>query len=97
MSKKCDHLEYPYFATEPNAHDGDRVGWKPIETAPANIAVLVRGGDVLYPTTMSTCNHDGWIIDSQGRVHDRDVKYFPTQWIGLDELERLLDDPDDST
>jgi len=58
-----------------------------MDAAPKEEAVLVAGGDVLYPTTMSAeeVGH-GWCMDYQGGRHDDDV-WYPTHWRHLPTME----------
>jgi len=55
--------------------------WNPISTCPVYEAVLVCGGDVLYPTTMSTTDEPGagFYLDAQGMLIDDDT-WWPEFW-----------------
>jgi len=61
----------------------EEAAWQDIETAPKEEAVLVAGGDVLYPTTMSAADvGGGWHMDYQGYQFDDDT-WYPTHWMPL--------------
>lgn len=55
--------------------------WQPISTCPVYEAVMVCGGDVLYPTTMSTTDEPGagFHLDAQGMLIDDDT-WWPEFW-----------------
>lgn len=54
--------------------------WQPIESAPKDEAVLVCGGDVLYPCTASWSGlpEEEWTLDAQGECFDG--VGWPTHW-----------------
>jgi hypothetical protein len=56
--------------------------WQPIETAPEWEAVLICGGDVLYPCVAS-CNNGEWDAEAQGMILREDIAENPTHWMPL--------------
>jgi len=64
--------------------------WQPIKTAPEMEAVLICGGDVLYPFVASQTDikDEGWWVDAQGVIFGREAAAFsPTHWMPLPELQ----------
>ena len=61
--------------------------WKPIATAPREEAILIAGGDILYPVVAHwTGRHDeGWCLDAQAMPGD-EIEGWPDYWMSLDEL-----------
>lgn len=64
--------------------------WKPIESAPINEAVLIGGGDILYPVVASWTglNDEAWCIDAQAAPFD-EIEGWPAYWMSLEELPPL--------
>lgn len=64
-------------------------GWKPIDTAPHDEAVLVAGGDCNYPCVASWSGHheDVWCVD--GQMDSYAEIGWPTHWMPLDSLPEL--------
>jgi len=60
------------------------VEWRPIETAPTDEAVLICGGDVLYPCVASL-NNGEWDAEAQGGILREDIAECPTHWMPLPE------------
>jgi len=58
------------------------VGWHPIDTAPTDEAVLICGGDVLYPFVASL-NNGEWDAEAQGVILREDIAEYPTHWMPL--------------
>lgn len=58
------------------------VGWHPIDTAPTDEAVLICGGDVLYPFVASL-NNGEWDAEAQGGILREDIAECPTHWMPL--------------
>jgi len=58
--------------------------WQPIETAPTYEAVLICGGDVLYPCVASL-NNGEWDAEAQGGILREDIAESPTHWMPLPE------------
>lgn len=62
--------------------------WQPVETAPKNEAVLIAGGDVLYPIVASlnkTKDRESWDLDVQGAILAEEIADAPTHWMPLPE------------
>lgn len=60
--------------------------WQPIRTMPANEAVLIGGGDVLYPIVASknTTNEGAsYDLDAQGSIVRDEIAESPTHWMPL--------------
>ena len=72
--------------------------WQPIETMPNDEAVLIAGGDVLYPIVASKITTDegsvSFDLDAQGGIVCPEVAYWPTHWMPLPEppTKEVLDD-----
>lgn len=64
--------------------------WKPIDTAPEYEAVLIAGGDVLYPIVASK-NEGRWDLDAQGAIVEDDIAQSPTHWMPIDAIWALAD------
>jgi hypothetical protein len=61
-------------------------GWQPIKTAPKMEAVLISGGDVLYPIVASRTDRpdEGWWLDAQGAIEGNNAAaFYPTKWMSL--------------
>lgn len=58
------------------------VEWRLIETAPTYEAVLICGGDVLYPCVASL-NNGEWDAEAQGGILREDIAECPTHWMPL--------------
>lgn len=59
--------------------------WKDISTAPIMEAVLVCGGDILYPCSASWSGlpDEEWTLDAQATCYDEIG--WPTHWMPLPE------------
>lgn len=69
----------------------DRLLWRPIETAPRNEAVLIGGGDILYPIVASWSGlpDEAWCLDYQSIPGD-EIDGWPMYWMPLPELPSTI-------
>lgn len=60
--------------------------WKSIQTAPRNEAILIGGGDILYPivASWSGLSDEAWWLDAQAECHS-EIEGWPTHWMPLPE------------
>lgn len=77
----------PLYTSPPKQAIPD--GWRPIETAPHDEAILVAGGDCHYPCVGNWSGHheDVWRVDGQMDTYSEIG--WPTHWMPLDSLPAL--------
>ena len=58
--------------------------WQPIGTYQRDEAVLIGGGDILYPivASWSGTRDEMWHLDAQGDIHT-EIFGWPTHWMPL--------------